>query len=75
MQYIKLRTLVAPGELLFRRFGDEIGSVVVPASVSNTEAKFKHSHKVENSYNMMAGKAGHNVITRKIKSLSKRNVK
>ena len=44
---MKLRTLVVPGELLLRRFGDEIRSVIVPASVSNTEAKFKHSYKVE----------------------------
>jgi hypothetical protein len=47
VQRMELRKLIVPGELLLRIFGEEIRSVVVPASVSNTEAKFKHSHKVE----------------------------
>jgi hypothetical protein len=47
VQCIKLRTLVVPGELLLGRFGEEMCVVVVPASVSNTEAKLRHSHMVE----------------------------
>jgi hypothetical protein len=72
---MKLRTLAVPEELLLRRFGEEILSVVVPASVSNTEANFKHSQKVESSCNVMACNARHRMTSQGKKGRSKRKVK